>query len=131
MADRFGARSPGVVRHSPSIHHEFERNAILIALRHRSRRGTLIHSDGTQFRSDAWRRFCHSHRLVRSISRQGYCSDSGVVESVFRSLKRELAKKQIHKSRDLAPPDVADFAESFYSPMRRHSHGGRISPEQF
>ena len=34
-------------------------NAVLMAVRRRRPRGTLIHSDqGTQFGSDAWRRFC-------------------------------------------------------------------------
>jgi transposase InsO family protein len=36
----------------------------VMAVRRRRPRGTQIHSDqGTQFGSDAWRRFCRSNRL--------------------------------------------------------------------
>lgn len=44
---------------SPTIHREVVLNAVLMAVRQRRPRGTLIHSDqGTQYGSDAWRRFC-------------------------------------------------------------------------
>ena len=43
----------------PTIHRELVLNAVLMAVRRRRPRGALIHSDqGTQFGSDAWRRFC-------------------------------------------------------------------------
>ena len=41
----------------------------------------LIHSDqGTQFGSDAWRRFCRSNGLEPSMSRKGNCWDSAVAD---------------------------------------------------
>jgi putative transposase len=61
----------------PTIHRELVLNALLMAVRRRRPRGTLIHSDqGTQYGSDAWRRFCCSHRLEPSMSRKGNCWDS-------------------------------------------------------
>lgn len=61
----------------PTIHRELVLNALLMAVRRRRPRGTLIHSDqGTQYGSDAWRRFCRSHRLEPSMSRKGNCWDS-------------------------------------------------------
>jgi putative transposase len=43
----------------PSIHRELVLDAVLMAVRRRRPRGTIIHSDqGTQYGSDAWRRFC-------------------------------------------------------------------------
>ena len=75
---------------APTMHRELVLNAVLIAIRRRRPRGTLIHSDqGTQFGSDAWRRFCHSNRLEPSMSRKGNCWDNAVVESFFSSLKKE------------------------------------------
>ena len=48
----------------PTIHRELVLNAVLMAVRRRRARGTLIHSDqGTQFGSDAWR-----HSAVRITS---------------------------------------------------------------
>ena len=116
----------------PTIHRELVLDAVLMAVRRRRPRGTMIHSDqGTQFGSDGWRRFCRSHRLEPSMSRKGNCWDHAVAESCFSSLKTERIKKQIYKSRDLAIADVADYIETFYNRTRRHSHLGGVSPEQF
>ena len=103
-----------------------------MAVRRRRPRGTMIHSDqGTQYGSDAWRRFCRSNHLEPSMSRKGNCWDNAVAESFFGSLKKERIKKQIYKNRELALNDVADYIDSFYNRIRRHSHLGGVSPEQF
>jgi putative transposase len=60
----------------PTIHGELVLDAVLMAVRRRRPRGVLIHSDqGTQYGSDAWRRFCRSNRLEPSMSRKGNCWD--------------------------------------------------------
>jgi putative transposase len=106
--------------------------AVLMAVRRRRPRGTLIHSDqGTQYGSDAWRRFCRSNHLEPSMSRKGNCWDNAVAESFFGSLKKERIKKQIYRTREIATNDVADYIVLFYNRTRRHSHLGGISPEQF
>src|SRR6266568_3716334 len=116
----------------PTIHRELVLNAVLSAVRRRRPRGTLIHSDqGTQYGSDAWRRFCRSNHLEPSMSRKGNCWDNAVAESFFSSLKKERIKKQIYKNRELAVADVAHYINSFYNSTRRHSHLGGVSPEQF
>lgn len=117
----------------PIVHRELVLNAVLMAVRRRRRpRGTLIHSDqGTQYGSDAWRRFCRSNHLEPSMSRKGNCWDNAVAESFFGSLKKERIRKQIYKNRTLATADVADYIENFYNRTRRHSHLGGLSPEQF
>ena len=116
----------------PTIHREIVLNAVLAAVRRRRPRGTLIHSDqGTQYGSDAWRRFCRANRLQPSMSRKGNCWDNAVAESFFSSLKKERIKKHIYKNRELAMNDVADYIETFYNRTRRHSHLGGLSPEQF
>ena len=117
---------------APTIHRELVLNAVLAAVRRRRPRGTLIHSDqGTQFGSDAWRRFCRSNRLEPSMSRKGNCWDNAVAESFFSSLKKERIKKHIYKNRELATKDVADYIDAFYNRTRRHGHLGGLSPEQF
>jgi putative transposase len=117
---------------TPTIHRELVLNAVLMAVRRRRPRGALIHSDqGTQFGSDAWRRFCRSNHLEPSMSRKGNCWDNAVAESFFGSLKKERIKKQIYKNRELAIADVAAYIETFYNRTRRHSHLGGLSPEQF
>jgi putative transposase len=116
----------------PTIERELVLNAVLMAVRRRRPRGTMIHSDqGTQYSSDAWRRFCHSHRLEPSMSRKANCWDNAVAESFFSILKKERIKKQIYKNRELAKADLADYIDTFYNRTRRHSHLDGLSPEQF
>jgi putative transposase len=116
----------------PTIHRELVLDAVLMAVRHRRPRGTIIHSDqGTQFGSDAWRRFCRANHLEPSMSRKGNCWDNAVAESFFGSLKKERVKKHIYHTRELALADVSDYIESFYNRTRRHSHLGGMSPDQF
>src|SRR4029434_3373062 len=116
----------------PTIHRELVLNAMLMAVRRRRPRGTLIHSDqGTQYGSDAWRRFCRSNHLEPSMSRKANCWDNAVVEAFFSSLKKERIKKQIYRNRELAIADLAYYIDSFYNRTRRHRYLGGLSPEQF
>ena len=116
----------------PTSHHELVLDAVLKAARRRHPRGTLIHSDqGTQYGSDAWKRFCRSNHLEPSMSRKGNCWDNAVAESFFGSLKKERIKKHIYKTRDLATQDIAEYIDAFYNRTRRHTHLGGVSPEEF
>jgi hypothetical protein len=52
----------------PTIHRELVLDAVLMAVRRRRPRRTVIHSDqGTQYGSDAWRRFCRANQLDPSM----------------------------------------------------------------
>ena len=117
---------------SSTIHRELVLDAVLMAVRSRRPKDTLIHSDqGTQYGSDAWKRFCRSNHLEPSMSRRGNCGDNAVAESFFGSLKKERIKKHIYKDRELANEDIADYIEVFYNRTRRHSHLGGVSPDEF
>src|SRR6187401_838343 len=107
-------------------------DAILMAVRRRKPKHTLIHSDqGSQFGSDAWRRFCHAHHLEPSMSRRGNCWDNAVAESFSSSLKTERIKKRIYTTREIATPEIYEYIEMFYNRIRRHSHLSGVSPETF
>jgi len=57
-----------------TIARELVLDAVLMAVRRRRPRGTVIHSDqGSQYGSDDWRRFCKTNRLELSMSRRGNC----------------------------------------------------------
>ena len=82
----------------PTMTQELVLDAILMAVRRRKPEHVLIHSDqGSQFGSDAWRRFCHAHHLEPSMSRRGNCWDNAVAESFFSTLKKERIKKRISR----------------------------------
>jgi len=90
----------------PTIHQELVRDAVLMAVRRRRPRGTVIHSDqGTQFGSDAWRRFCPQPEESGSRNR-------------FTRIERWRR-------------DVADYIDGFYNRTRRHSYLSGVSPDQF
>lgn len=116
----------------PTMARELVLDAMLMAVRRRKPKHALIHSDqGSQFGSDAWRRFCHAHQLEPSMSRRGNCWDNAVAESFFSSLKKERIKKRIYKTRDMATAEIYDYIEMFYNRTRRHSHLNGVSPEAF
>src|SRR5262245_2057176 len=116
----------------PTIARELALDAVMMAVRRRRPKQTLIHSDqGSQHGSDDWRRFCKTNGLEPSMSRRGNCWDNAVAESFFSSLKKERIKKRIYKNREIAIADISDYIETFYNPTRRHSHLGGVSPEEF
>lgn len=83
-----------------TIHRELILDAVMMAVRRRRPRGTLIHSDrGAQDDSDAWRWFCRVRYLAPSRSRKGNCWDNAAAESFFSSLTTERIKKQIYPDR--------------------------------
>jgi putative transposase len=116
----------------PTIARELVLDAVMMAVRKRRPKRTVIHSDqGSQYGSDDWRRFCRTNHLEPSMSRRGNCWDNAVAESFFSSLKKEHIKKRIYKNRDLATADISDYIDLFYNQTRRHSHLGGLSPQDF
>jgi putative transposase len=117
---------------APTIRRELVLDAVLMAVRRRRPKRTIIHSDqGSQYGSDDWRRFCRNNHLEPSMRRRGNCWDNAVAESFFSSLKKERIKKKIYRNRELAQADISAYIESFYNRIRRHSHLGGVSPENF
>ena len=116
----------------PTLAQDLVLDALLMAVRRRKPTHTLIHSDqGSQFGSDAWRRFCRAHHLEPSMSRRGNCWDNAVAESFFSSLKKERIKKRIYTTREMAKTEISDYIDRFYNRTRRHSHLSGVSPEAF
>jgi putative transposase len=117
---------------APNIRKELVLDAVLMAVRRRRPRKTIIHSDqGSQYGSDGWQRFCRTNRLVPSMSRRGNCWDNAVAEFSFSSLKKKHIKKKIYKNRAIARSEIAEYIDAFYNPRRRHTHLGGVSPEVF
>ena len=115
-----------------TITRELVLDAVLMAVRSRRPRRTVIHSDqGSQYGSDDWRRFCKTNHLEPSMSRRGNCWDNAVAESFFSSLKKERVRKKIYRTREIAQAEISDYIDLFYNPTRRHSHLGGVSPDDF
>ena len=72
-----------------------------------------------------------NHNITPSMSRRGNCYDNAVAESFFKTLKKELVRKTIFRTREEARDKIFEYIEMFYNSKRRHSYLGFISPNEF
>jgi putative transposase len=92
----------------------------------------ILHSDqGSQFASFDWQRALKKHNVIPSMSRRGNCYDNAVVESFFKTLKKECVRKYIFKTREEAKRKIFEYIEMFYNSKRRHSYLNYLSPNNF
>ena len=59
----------------------------------------LFTSQGSQYGSDDWLRFCRTNNLAPSMNKRGNCQDNAVAESFFSSLKKERISKRTYQTR--------------------------------
>ena len=92
----------------------------------------ILHSDqGSQYSSYDYTKLAKVHNITLSMSRRGNCYDNAVAESFFKTLKKELVRKQNFETREIAASKIFEYIEMFYNPKRRHSYLGYISPNEF
>lgn len=65
------------------------------------------------------------------MGRRGNYYDNAVVESFFKTLKKECVRKEIFVTREEAKSKIFHYIEMFYNPKRRHSYLGYLSPNKF
>ena len=109
-------------------------NAIKIAVQRIKKSNTkvILHSDqGSQYSSYDYKIFANTHNITPSMSRRGNCYDNAVAESFFKTLKKELVRKQVFLTREIAASKIFEYIEMFYNSKRRHSYLGFISPTEF
>jgi transposase InsO family protein len=111
---------------------ELALGALRMALRHRSARGGLHHSDrGVQYASSAYRRLLEEAGFMPSMSRVGDCWDNAVAESFFATLTKELLVDGVFDSRQQGCRELFEFIEIWYNRRRRHSSLGYRTPAEF
>ena len=92
----------------------------------------ILHSDqGSQYASYDYKKFAKEHNIILSMSRRGNCYDNAVAESFFKTLKKELVRKQIFQTRDIAASKIFEYIEMFYNSKRRHSYLDYLCPNEF
>ena len=92
----------------------------------------ILHSDqGSQYSSYEYKQFAKKHNIILSMSRRGNCYDNAVEESFFKTIKKELVRKQIFITREIAASKIFEYIEMFYNPKRRHSYLDYLSPNEF
>ena len=92
--------------------------------------GLLHHSDqGCTYASEDYQDLLEAGGIVCSMSRRGNCYDNAVMESLFSTVKSELADQ--FASHGDAKRELFEYIEVFYNQQRRHSTLGQISPAAF
>lgn len=89
----------------------------------------VFHDDqGPRHASRAFRRCLESHGIAQSMSRPGNPRDNAPVESLFKTLKRELVNGKGRKTREEAKRDVFKCIEFYRNTRRMHSSIGYNAP---
>lgn len=92
----------------------------------------IFHSDrGSQYASDAYRKFCGPRGVIPSMSRKGNCYDNAYVESWFASLKKERVYRCKYETEEELRAIVFEYIEVWYNRKRRHSALGFKSPLEY
>jgi len=92
----------------------------------------LHHSDqGSQYTCEQFQKLLADHGIECSMSRLGECHDNAVMESFFSRMKDDRVSRRRYRTRDEARADIFDYIERFYSPKRRHSTLGGLSPVEY
>lgn len=94
--------------------------------------GLLVHTDrGAQYTSKNFQAMLLSCGFTQSMSRKGNPYDNAVMESFYRTLKRELVRDAHYDNPEQARMDIFKYIELYYNTKRIHSALGYLSPVQF
>nr|ABQ00054.1 transposase AB of ISLL6 [Lactococcus lactis] len=91
----------------------------------------LFHSDqGSQFKSQEFRKLLDEHHLMPSYSKPGYPYDNAVTEVFFKYLKqREINRKTFHSIEEVRL-SCFEYIERFYNNYNPHSANNGLTPNQ-
>ena len=70
-------------------------------------------------------------RISFGLDRKGNPYDNAVMESFYRTLKRELVQDANYDNPEQARLDIFKYIETYYNTKRIHSTLGWLSPTQF
>lgn len=91
-----------------------------------------FHSDrGSQYASEAYRKFLKHKEITPSMSRKGNCYDNAYVESWFAGLKKERIYRYKNLSKNQMRSLVFEYIETWYNLRRRHSSLDYHSPVEY
>ncbi|WP_294375040.1 IS3 family transposase [uncultured Slackia sp.] len=100
--------------------------------RENPRGGLMVHADrGSQYTSSRFCRELEDRGFVQSFSRKGCPCDNAVMESFFKTLKRELPLDRKYETRIEARQEIFKFSELHCNTRRPHSSLGNLSPVEY
>jgi putative transposase len=90
--------------------------------------GVIAHADrGSQYTSNDYLEFCHTHQLRPSVGRTGVCWDNAVAESFWESLKRECIQGRVFATRAEARRAIFRWI-NWYNTTRLHTSLNHTPP---
>ncbi|WP_131701614.1 IS3 family transposase, partial [Gottschalkia purinilytica] len=97
--------------------------------RERPKEGLIVHTDqGSQFTSGNFQTLLRTHGAVSSVSRKGNPYDNALMESFYRTIKRELIQDANFETPEQAQQEIFKYIELYYNTKRMHSSIGYLSP---
>ena len=84
--------------------------------REKAEDGLIVHTDGGNFRG-----LLKQHKAIHSNSRKGYPYDNAMMESFYRTLKRELIQNAKFETPEQAQMEIFKYIELYYNTKRMHS----------
>ena len=94
--------------------------------------GLIVHTDqGSQYTGGSFRSILNSYGAIHSNSRKGNPYDNAMMESFYRTLKRELVQGANFETPEQAQKEIFQYIELYYNTKRMHSALGYLSPAQF
>jgi transposase InsO family protein len=94
--------------------------------------GVMHHSDqGFEYTNKDYQAILKERNMIVSMSRKANCYDNAVVESFFKTIKAELARKTKFVTQEGAKSAIFEYIEVFYNRRRMHSTLGYLSPMEY
>ena len=94
--------------------------------------GLIVHTDqGAQFTGNNFQMLLKLRKAIHSESRKGNPYDNALMESFYRTLKRELIQDAHFETPEQAQKEIFKYIELYYNTKRMHSSLGYVSPSQF
>ena len=92
----------------------------------------MVHTDrSSQYASSRFCRELENRGFVQSFSRKGRPCGNAVMESFFKTLKRELPLDRKRDTPIEARQEIFKFIELYYNTRRPHSSLGNLSPVEY
>lgn len=100
--------------------------------REKPEEGLIVHTDqGSQYTGGNFRSVLKAYGATHSNSRRGNPYDNAMMESFYRTLKRELVQGANFETPEQAQKEIFQYIELYYNTKRMHSALGYLSPSQF
>jgi len=94
--------------------------------------GLIVHTDqGSQFTGGNFTTLVRSKGAILSNSSKGNPYDNALMESFYKTLKRELVNDAGFKTKDQAQKALVSYIELYYNSVRKHSALGYMAPREY